>query len=127
MTCRPEIDANITYSENMNETMISNSLWLDYPCDYNNVIFSRNFKFYIQECLGPEIPIVLLVKTSSNARRVVLDTSFKLRRKVRKLSPPQVKTISVEIEFGYKAQVKLYLPGVLREYEDVTFPLILLV
>ncbi|XP_018579653.1 inactive dipeptidyl peptidase 10 [Anoplophora glabripennis] len=127
MTCRPEIDANVTFTENMNETMISNSLWLDYPCDYNNVIFSRNFKFYIQECLGPEIPIVLLVKTSSNARRVVLDTSFKLRRKVRKLSPPQVKTISVEIEFGYKAQVRLYLPGGLREYEDVTFPLILLV
>ncbi|KAJ8966471.1 hypothetical protein NQ314_003505, partial [Rhamnusium bicolor] len=127
MTCRPLIDINMTFSENMNETMINNSLWLDYPCDFNNVIFSKNYKYYIQECLGPEIPIVLLVKTSTNTRRVVLDTSFKLRRKVRKLAPPQIKTISVEIEFGYKAQVRLYLPGVLREYEDVTFPLILLV
>ncbi|KAJ8954777.1 hypothetical protein NQ318_014887 [Aromia moschata] len=127
MTCRPEIDANMTYSDNMNDTMINNSLWLDYPCDFNNVIFSRGYKYYVQECLGPEIPIVLLVKTSTNARHAVLDTSFKLRRKVRKLSPPQMKTISVEIEFGYKAQVRLYLPGVLREYEDVTFPLVLLV
>lgn len=77
--------------------------------------------------MGPEIPIVLLVKTSSNARRVILDTSYKLRRKVRKFSPPQMKTISVEIEFGFKAQVRLYLPGILREYEDITFPVILLV
>lgn len=77
--------------------------------------------------MGPEIPIVLLVKTASNSRRVILDTSYKLRRKVRKFSPPQMKTISVEIEFGFKAQVRLYLPGILREYEDVTFPVILLV
>ncbi|KAJ8971847.1 hypothetical protein NQ317_005834, partial [Molorchus minor] len=127
MTCRPEVDTNVTNSERTNDSTISNSLWLDYPCDFNNVIFSRNYRYYIQECLGPEIPIVFLVRTSTNTRTAVLDTSFKLRRKVRKLSPPQVKTITVEIEFGYKAQVRLFLPGVLREYEDVTFPLILLV
>nr|CAI5827942.1 unnamed protein product [Callosobruchus analis] len=127
MTCRPEIDVNSTFAENLNETVISHSLWLDYPCDYNNVIFSKNYKYYVQECLGPEIPIVLLVKTSTNARRAILDTSFKLRRRVRKFSPPQVKTISVEIEYGFKSQVRLFLPGVLREYEETTFPLILLV
>ncbi|CAH1163711.1 unnamed protein product [Phaedon cochleariae] len=127
MTCRPEIDMNSTFSEDINDTKINNSLWLDYPCDYNNVIFSKYFKYYIQECLGPEIPIVLLVKTSSNTRRVILDTSLKLRKKIRKISPPQTKTISVEIEYGFKAQVRLYLPGILREYEDVTFPLVLLV
>uniref|UniRef100_A0A6P7GH46 Venom dipeptidyl peptidase 4 n=1 Tax=Diabrotica virgifera virgifera TaxID=50390 RepID=A0A6P7GH46_DIAVI len=127
MTCRPEVDQNSTFSESQNETTINNSLWLDYPCDYNNVIFSKNYNYYIQECLGPEIPIVLLVKTSTNTRRVILDTSFKLRKKVRKLSPPQTKTISVEIEYGFKAQVRLYLPGILREYEDITFPIVLLV
>lgn len=128
MTCRPDVDVNTTASpDNINETTINNILWLDYPCDYNNVIFSKGLKYYVQECLGPEIPIVLLVKTSTNARRVILDTSFKLRRKVRKFAPPQMKTISVEIEFGFKAQVKLYLPGILREYEDITFPVILLV
>lgn len=127
MTCRPEIDSNSTLSDVQNETTINNSLWLDYPCDYNNVIFSKNYKYYIQECLGPEIPIVLLVKTSSNTRRAILDMSFKLRKKVRRLAPPQTKTISVEIEYGFKAQVRLYLPGILREYEDVTFPIVLLV
>ncbi|XP_056635273.1 inactive dipeptidyl peptidase 10 isoform X1 [Diorhabda sublineata] len=127
LTCSPEVDLNSTFSEPQNETTINNSLWLDYPCEYNNVIFSKNYKYYIQECLGPEIPIVLLVKTSTNSRRVILDTSFKLRKKVRKLSPPQIKTFSVEIEYGFKAQVRLYLPGILREYEDITFPIVLLV
>ncbi|XP_049817276.1 inactive dipeptidyl peptidase 10 [Aethina tumida] len=126
MTCKPELDPNSTLSE-LNETLAMKSLMLDYTCDFNNVIFSKNFKYYIQECLGPEIPIVALVRTSTNSRLAVLDSSHKLRRKVKKLSPPQIKTISVEIEFGYKAQVRLYLPQVLREYEDVTFPLILIV
>lgn len=125
MTCKPEIDINNTFTDNINETILNNTLYMDYPCDFNNVIFSKNYKYFIQECLGPEIPIVLLVKTSTNTRRAVLDTSFKLKRKVKKFSPPQIKTITVEIEFGYKAQVRLYLPPVLREYEDVTFPLIL--
>ncbi|CAH1184994.1 unnamed protein product [Phyllotreta striolata] len=127
LTCRPEVDLNSTSADGQNETAINNSLWLDYPCDYNAVAFSRGYKYYVQECLGPEIPIVLLVRTSSNARRAILDTSFKLRKKVRRLSAPRTKTISVEIEYGFKAQVRLYLPGILREYEDVAFPIVLLV
>ncbi|XP_074026829.1 inactive dipeptidyl peptidase 10 isoform X3 [Leptinotarsa decemlineata] len=125
MTCRQD-DANST-NETTNDSMIKNSLWLDYPCDYNNVIFSKFYKYYIQECLGPEIPIVFLVKTSSNTRRVILDTSYKLRKRVRKFSLPTMKSFSVEIEYGFRAQVRLFLPAILREYEEVTFPLILLV
>ncbi|XP_060515973.1 inactive dipeptidyl peptidase 10 isoform X2 [Cylas formicarius] len=130
VTCNPEaVVPHNTTADMMisNDTASNDTLWSNYPCDYNNVIFSKSFNYFIQECLGPEIPIVILVKTITNTRQLVLDTSHKLRRKARKLSVPREKTISVEIEFGYKAQVKLYLPGVLREYEDVTFPLILLV
>ncbi|KAG5863432.1 Inactive dipeptidyl peptidase 10, partial [Gonioctena quinquepunctata] len=105
MTCRQE-DSNLTSSETTDDSMINNSLWLDYPCDFNNVIFSKFYKFYIQECLGPEIPIVFLVKTSSNTRRAILDTSFKLRK---------------------RSTSEAVSSPILREYEDVTFPLILLV
>lgn len=111
----------------MNESMINDSLLVNYACDFNNVIFSKNYKYYIQECLGPNIPVVFLVETATNTRLAVLDGSIKLRNKVKDLSSPQIKTIQVEIEDGYKAQVRLYLPPVLREYEEVTFPLILLV
>ncbi|XP_015837624.1 inactive dipeptidyl peptidase 10 isoform X3 [Tribolium castaneum] len=130
MTCQPRIDPNVTYvyfQDNMNETMINNSLLGNYACDFNNIIFSKNYKYYIQECLGPNIPVVFLVETATNTRLAVLDASVKLTRKVKNLSAPQIKTIQVEIEDGYRAQVRLYLPPILREYEEVTFPLILLV
>lgn len=130
LTCQPKIDLNVTYSylsEFFNETMLNSSLMADYQCDYNNVIFSKTFRYYIQECLGPDIPVVFLVETAQNMRLAVLNEGEKLRKKAKKLSDPQVKTIQVEIEFGYKAQVRLFLPPVLREYEDVAFPLILLV
>ncbi|XP_044263450.1 inactive dipeptidyl peptidase 10 isoform X2 [Tribolium madens] len=130
MTCQPRIDPNMTYvyfQDYMNETMINNSLLVNYACDFNNIIFSKNYKYYIQECLGPNIPVVFLVETATNTRLAVLDAGVKLKRKVKNLSAPQIKTIQVEIEDGYRAQVRLYLPPILREYEEVTFPLILLV
>uniref|UniRef100_A0AAR5P3N3 Venom dipeptidyl peptidase 4 n=1 Tax=Dendroctonus ponderosae TaxID=77166 RepID=A0AAR5P3N3_DENPD len=46
---------------------------------------------------------------------------------MKRFSKPQMKHITVEMEFGYKAQVRMYLPAILREYEDTTFPLVLLV
>ncbi|XP_044744473.1 inactive dipeptidyl peptidase 10 isoform X3 [Coccinella septempunctata] len=130
LTCQPKIDPNVTnayFAEYINETMLNNSLLSDYKCDYNNVIFSKSFKYYIQECLGPDIPVVFLVETAQNVRMAVLDTGSRLRKNVNKFAQPQIKKIQVEIEFGYKAQVKMYLPPVLREYEDVAFPMVLLV
>lgn len=129
MTCEPKIDPNMTffyYQDYINETIINSSLLVNYPCDFNNVIFSKNYKYYIQECLGPNIPVVFLVETATNIRLAVLDGSEGLRTKIESISAPQIKTIQVEIEFGYKAQVRLYLPPVLREYEEITFPLILI-
>lgn len=130
MTCEPKIDFNTTalyYQDYFNETVVNTSLLANYECDYNDVMFSKSYKYYIQECLGPNIPVVFLVETSTNTRLAVLDNSAKLRKKMKNMSGPQIKTIQVEIEFGYKAQVRLYLPPILREYEEVTFPLILLV
>ncbi|XP_076260246.1 inactive dipeptidyl peptidase 10 isoform X2 [Rhynchophorus ferrugineus] len=127
LTCLSDLDRNNTFIDSLNETVLNNNLWLNYPCEYNNIIFSKSASYFVQECLGPNIPIVVLAKTLPNIRLAVLDTSNKLRKRVKRFSAPQEKSISVEIEFGYKAQVRLYLPAVLREYEDTTFPLVLLV
>lgn len=128
MTCQPKIDLNITFlDDSVNETELKQNLLLHYRCNYNNVIFSIGYRYYIQECLGPDIPAVFLVETSTNYRVAVLDSSLALGVRIANLSVPQIKNIEVEIEDGYKAQVKLFLPQILREYEDVTFPLILLV
>ncbi|XP_030754520.1 inactive dipeptidyl peptidase 10 [Sitophilus oryzae] len=127
LTCFNETEQNTTESNPFNETILNQNMWLNYQCDYNNVILSKGASYFIQECLGPDIPIVVLARTLPNIRLAVLDTSNKLRKRVNRFSSPQEKSISVEIEFGYKAQVRLYLPAILREYEDTTFPLVLLV
>ncbi|XP_050308297.1 inactive dipeptidyl peptidase 10 isoform X3 [Anthonomus grandis grandis] len=128
LTCIREFQTNCTDDESyFNETILNENMWMSYRCNYNHIFFSKNLSYFIQECLGPEIPIVILAKTHPYSRLAVLDTSSKLRRRIKKFSPPQEKHISVEIEFGYRAQVKLYLPASLREYEDCTFPLVLLV
>lgn len=128
MTCQPKIDLNLTYyDEYANETELRQAMFLDYNCNYNNIIFSIGYKYYVHECLGPNVPVVFLVETATNYRIAVLDSSTSLRMRIGNLSNPQIKKIEVEIEDGYKAQVKLFLPQVLREYEDVTFPLILVV
>lgn len=130
LTCQPKLlDLNMTFydPEYANETILNNTLLADYKCDYNNIVFSNSFRYYIQECQGPDVPVIFLVETATNLRLAVLDAAIPLRKRVDILSAPQIKTIQVEIEYGYKAQVKLFLPSVLREYEDVAFPMILLV
>jgi inactive dipeptidyl peptidase 10 len=37
----------------------------------------------------------------------------------------QVRMFEVEVDGGYTAQVRLYLPPGLREYEEMQFPLVL--
>ncbi|KAK4884834.1 hypothetical protein RN001_001105 [Aquatica leii] len=129
LTCRPTIDFNTTYdeSEYSNEIIFNNTMLVNYVCEYNNVIFSHSNGFYIQECLGPDIPVIFLVETATNIRLAVLNSGQTLRNKVRALSAPQIKKFQVEIEAGYKAQVKLLFPPALREYEEVAFPMILIV
>lgn len=130
MTCQPKIDLNMTMFEDLtNETLLNDTMFMNYRCDYNNIIFSSNYRYYVHECLGPNVPVVFLVETSTNYRLIVLDAASSLRNKVRNLSMPKIKKFQVDIDErgAYKAQVKLHLPPVLREYEDVAFPLILII
>lgn len=94
-------------------------------CLYNKVYFSRNFSYYIQECLGPESPSIYLVETATNTKIALINGGDTLRKQVSQLATPQLRTFSVEIRHGFMAQVRLFLPPGMKEDEEITFPLIL--
>lgn len=94
-------------------------------CLYNRVQFSRDYSYYVQECLGPEAPSVYLVDTASNDKIFVLNAGDVLRHRLSQLAIPQMRTFSVEIRHGFHAQVRLFLPPGMREEEEVAFPLVL--
>lgn len=93
-------------------------------CLYNKIHFSRDFSYYVQECLGPATPSVYLVETSSLTKIMVLHNGDLLRGRLAQLAVPQVRTVSVEIRHGFHAQVRLFLPPGMKEEEEVAFPLI---
>uniref|UniRef100_A0A1I8PFL3 Venom dipeptidyl peptidase 4 n=1 Tax=Stomoxys calcitrans TaxID=35570 RepID=A0A1I8PFL3_STOCA len=94
-------------------------------CLYNKVYFSKDFSYYVQECLGPESPSVYLVETQNNLKTLVLNAGDSLRNRLLQYAVPQIRTFNVEIRHGFHAQVKLYLPPGMKEDEEVAFPLIL--
>lgn len=94
-------------------------------CLYNKVYFSRDFSYYVQECLGPDSPSIYLVETASNMKICVLNNGDLLRHRISQLAIPQIRTFSVEIRHGFHAQVRLFLPPGMKEEEDIAFPLIL--
>lgn len=104
----------------------SNSSWkIPNNCKYNKVYFSREFSYYVQECLGPDSPSVYLVDTSTNLKVMVLHGGDLLRWKLDQLALPQFRTFSVEIRHGFHAQVRLMLPPGMKEEEEIVIPLIL--
>lgn len=93
-------------------------------CLYNKIHFSKDFSYYVQECLGPATPSVYLVETSSMMKIMVLHNGDLLRSRLAQLAIPQIRTVSVEIRHGFHAQVRLFLPPGMKEEEEVAFPLI---
>nr|XP_032523806.1 inactive dipeptidyl peptidase 10 isoform X1 [Danaus plexippus plexippus] len=93
-------------------------------CLYNRVIFSKNFSYYVQECLGPEPPAIFLC-TSAGSRRAVLWDGAPLRQKFAALASPQAKVFRVEVQAQRSARVRLLLPPGLRDTDDLPLPLVL--
>ncbi|KAL0277760.1 UNVERIFIED_CONTAM: hypothetical protein PYX00_004935 [Menopon gallinae] len=96
-------------------------------CLFAKVYFNSlyNPRYYVLDCLGPEVPSTVLVDAVSNQVLTVLNANTELRNLFYSMAIPQIKTFEVELESGYHAQVRLYLPPGLREYEPMVFPLIL--
>lgn len=94
-------------------------------CLYNRVHMSPDFAYYVQECLGPEVPSVYLVETQTRQKVAVLHAGDLLRQRVATVARPQIQVFQVEIRHGFHAQVRLMLPPGMRVDEDVAFPMIL--
>ncbi|XP_030381131.1 prolyl endopeptidase FAP [Scaptodrosophila lebanonensis] len=117
--------------------------------------FSLQARYVLIECLGPVVPnsIIYGLKITMRgpqAKRqstqeevdptaasetepksqflellVTVQNNTRLKEKMRRTALPQVKTFPVMISGGYHAQVRLYLPPVLREDEITRYPTIL--
>ncbi|KAI8433026.1 hypothetical protein MSG28_013896 [Choristoneura fumiferana] len=93
-------------------------------CLYNHVMFSKNFSYYVQECLGPGTPTIFLC-AANGERRAVLWDGAPLRQKFAALAVPQAKVFRVEVQTDREARVRLYLPPGFRETDDLPLPLVL--
>lgn len=94
-------------------------------CDRKMFCLLIFITFLVQECLGPESPSVYLAEALSNFRVAILHAGDLLRDRVAGSAAPQIKTFQVEIQDGYHAQVRLYLPPGLRDFDEMPFPLVL--
>lgn len=91
------------FNDTTNMTKNSNaSMPVPQRCNYNRITFSQNYRFYVQECLGPDIPTVYLVETATNYRIAELDASLGLQKRVEALAVPQIKRIGVGLHFNQR-------------------------
>ncbi|XP_035216212.1 LOW QUALITY PROTEIN: prolyl endopeptidase FAP-like [Stegodyphus dumicola] len=93
-------------------------------CLFNDVLFSPNLTYYILECLGPGIPRIEVRLTDTNKLVSILETNDDLRNLVDKRAMPKIKNLKVPIDGNYYANVRLFLPPTLQEYEITKYPML---
>lgn len=111
-------------SGNASENFDSNIEDIPNNCLFNQCYFSKDYSYYVQECLGPETPSIYLVETSTMTKVVVLHSGDLLRSRLAQLAIPQIRTVTVEVRHGFQSKVRLFLPPGMKEEEEVAFPLI---
>lgn len=89
---------------NASENFDSNIGDIPNNCLFNQCYFSKDYSYYVQECLGPATPSIYLVETSTMSKIVVLHSGDLLRNRLSQLAIPQIRTVSVEIRHGFHAQ-----------------------
>ncbi|KAJ6637363.1 Inactive dipeptidyl peptidase 10 [Pseudolycoriella hygida] len=109
---------------NATEDFESNIERIPNNCLFNRCYFSKDYSYYVQECLGPETPSIYLVDTITMSKVIVLDSGEALRNRLAQLATPQIRTVAVEVRDGFQAQVRLFLPPGMKEEEEIAFPLI---
>ncbi|XP_050544681.1 prolyl endopeptidase FAP-like isoform X2 [Daktulosphaira vitifoliae] len=98
-------------------------------CLYVRTHFSQypNSKYYVLECLGPQVPKVMLMNLQTNQKVMTLNNYTQLAVKYSTMAKPNIQIMQVEIENGFIAQTKLMLPPAFKEYDETAFPFILYV
>lgn len=93
-------------------------------CLFNNARFSPGAKYFILECLGPSIPRTEMRRTQDNKLLYVINDNKQLRELVDKRTLPQIQSFQVSLPNDYKANVRLFLPAILRNDEITKYPMV---
>ncbi|XP_023219144.1 dipeptidyl peptidase 4-like [Centruroides sculpturatus] len=93
-------------------------------CLFNNARFSPSAKYFILECLGPDIPQIEMRRTIDNKLLYVINDNKALRELVDKRTLPKIRSFKVPLHNGYKANVRLFLPAILRDDEITKYPMV---
>ncbi|XP_050434838.1 prolyl endopeptidase FAP-like isoform X2 [Adelges cooleyi] len=148
LTCPPvsapknETKSNISTSSDISDSFRLSLRGLEsakipqdsWPVRTNSCLFIRshfsdfpNSKYYVLECLGPQVPKVILMNVHTNQKVMTLNNYTQLAAKYSTMAKPNIQIMQVEIENGYIAQTKLMLPPAFKEYDETAFPFILYV
>ncbi|XP_055685004.1 inactive dipeptidyl peptidase 10 isoform X2 [Lutzomyia longipalpis] len=128
LTCintRATFHPDVLSMASTNNTTDEDTFYVPNNCLYNKIYLSKDYSYYVQECLGPDSPSVYVVDIRSNLKVVILHDGAELRERLDELALPQIRTLSVEMKDGSIAQVRLFIPPGMRDGEEVAFPLIL--
>ncbi|KAL4717506.1 hypothetical protein ACJJTC_000655 [Scirpophaga incertulas] len=99
---------------------------LSTDCLYNRIMFSKNYSYYVQECLGPGAAWgAAWVVGRGGVRLALLADSARARQHYAALAHPQQKVFRVEVQANREARVRLLLPPGFRETDDLPLPLVL--
>lgn len=95
-------------------------------CQFARASMSKDFSYYVLNCLGPDVPFSLVYSLPENKLVQVLDTNEDLKDLLGKLALPQTKFFNFDIleDASAPARVKLLLPPGYREEEQYTFALV---
>ncbi|GAB6033663.1 hypothetical protein CHUAL_013723 [Chamberlinius hualienensis] len=93
-------------------------------CLFVEAHFSLNSKYYNLECQGPAPPKTYLIESQTSKILATLETSDALSQHLITKAMPHVRTLTVPLEGGYDAYVRLLLPPEFRDDEKKTYPLI---
>lgn len=94
------------------------------PCLYNSISMSKEFTYYVQNCYGPSIPEVVVRQVSDNSLLHNLEDNADLIAKLQPKAVPGRMFIEVDVEGGYKAQVRALMPPNFDDSGATKYPMV---
>ena len=125
LSCNSSSIVTSTAAAESNQSHDDNTVFV---CQYARASMSKDFSYYVLDCLGPTVPYSLLFSLPNNQLVKILDTNDDVKDMMNMLAQPKVKFMSYDDvleEASASARVKLLIPPGFREEEQYTFPLVL--
>ncbi|RWS30079.1 Inactive dipeptidyl peptidase 10-like protein [Leptotrombidium deliense] len=114
---------------------------VDEDCRFNTAKFSEKAKYFVFECLGPQIPKIELRRSEDNeflSKKLMecfavmnLQSNYVVKEKLANKVLPTSRTLIVPLQGGFSsdymsdASVKLFIPPTLREDDTTKYPLLI--